>query len=370
LPAGGGDTIVNGHLMAALADLLVFVGLAAVIVLALWMPARTRARHGSWLFGPPPAYAVALRHCARGEDEAAICALASVEEDAATRGTAWAAEAAYLRARIFRDRLRDDARAMQSYNTLATTYADVAFPHKEAARQERAALWAAPNIAGAGVPASRVLAFLVRLTGRHRWSCAFALLMLSTIVRLLLLPLTIRQHRESVAMQALQPEIDALRKKHADDPAQMQAALAALYRERSVNPAAGCLLNLIQAPIFWAVYSAVLAYKAGFKAGAFLWIGSGWAALHTPWLGRSLADPDLLLLAIYALSTVLQGKMMPAGDPAQAQMQKLTLWSMPLVMVVALWSQHVASAFVLYWLINNLFAIATQFVLQRRMPAA
>ena len=83
--------------------------------------------------------------------------------------------------------------------------------------------------------------------------------MLSTIVRLLLLPLTIRQHRETLATRALQPEVEALRKQHADDPAKMQAALAALYRERGVNPATGCLLTLIQAPIFWAVYSAVLA---------------------------------------------------------------------------------------------------------------
>ena len=81
-----------------------------------------------------------------------------------------------------------------------------------------------------------------------------AIILLTLIVMVLLFPLTLKQTRSMKAMQEIQPEIKKLQKDYKDDREEMNKQMMALYQERGVNPAAGCLPLVIQMPIWFALF--------------------------------------------------------------------------------------------------------------------
>lgn len=85
-------------------------------------------------------------------------------------------------------------------------------------------------------------------------SYGLAIIFLTLLVSLLLFPLTLKQTRSMKAMQEIQPEVKRLQKEYKEDREEMQKQLMALYQERGVNPAAGCLPLLLQMPIWFALY--------------------------------------------------------------------------------------------------------------------
>ncbi len=81
-----------------------------------------------------------------------------------------------------------------------------------------------------------------------------AIMILTLIVSLLLFPLTLKQTRSMKAMQEIQPEVKKLQKEYKDDREELNKQMMALYQERGVNPAAGCLPLILQMPIWFALY--------------------------------------------------------------------------------------------------------------------
>jgi len=81
-----------------------------------------------------------------------------------------------------------------------------------------------------------------------------AIILLTLTVSLLLFPLTVKQTKSMKAMQELQPEVKRLQKEHKGDKEELNKRLMELYKEREVNPAAGCLPMLVQMPIWFALY--------------------------------------------------------------------------------------------------------------------
>ena len=82
-----------------------------------------------------------------------------------------------------------------------------------------------------------------------------AIIILTLMVNLVLFPLTLKQTRSMKAMQELQPEIKRLQKEYKADRQELNEQLMALYKERGVNPAAGCLPLLLQMPVWFALFS-------------------------------------------------------------------------------------------------------------------
>lgn len=81
-----------------------------------------------------------------------------------------------------------------------------------------------------------------------------AIIMLTLAVSFLLFPLTLKQSRSMKAMQEIQPEVKKLQKEHKEDREELNKLLMELYKERGVNPAAGCLPMIVQMPIWFALY--------------------------------------------------------------------------------------------------------------------
>jgi YidC/Oxa1 family membrane protein insertase len=147
-----------------------------------------------------------------------------------------------------------------------------------------------------------------------------AIIMLTVVVKLVLLPLTIKQYTSMRRMKELQPEMERIREKYGNDKLKQQQEMQALFQRTGVNPLAGCMPMLLQFPIWIALY-AMLGAVVDLYHEEFLWLPD----LTQP-------DPYFILPVSMGVLMFVQTKMNPtAGDPAQA---KMMLWMMPGIFVV------------------------------------
>lgn len=179
-----------------------------------------------------------------------------------------------------------------------------------------------------------------------------AVMILTLLLKIATYPLANTSYRAMAKMKKLQPEIESLKKKHADNQQGMALAMMALYKQHKVNPLSGCWPMLIQIPIFFAMYKVVLVMFE-FRHASFLWMPD--LAVH---------DPFYVLPIAMGLSMWVQFKLNPTPtDPVQEVMFK---W-MPLMMTVLfLWFP---AGLVLYWLTNNVLSIGQQYYMLKREKA-
>jgi membrane protein insertase, YidC/Oxa1 family, C-terminal domain len=181
-------------------------------------------------------------------------------------------------------------------------------------------------------------------------SYGMAIILMTLIIRLVLLPLNIKQTKSSIAMNELQPETKKIQDKYKNDPQKAQQEIMKLYKEKGASPLSGCLPMLIQWPIFIALYY-VFNNLQGISGVHFLWISD-------------LAKRDVVLAVLSGLTTYFSGSlMMPSGNSAQAKQSATMNISMSVFMIFISWS--LKSALVLYWVVNNSIQIAQTLVMKR-----
>jgi YidC/Oxa1 family membrane protein insertase len=169
-------------------------------------------------------------------------------------------------------------------------------------------------------------------------SYGVAIILMTAIIRLIMLPLNIKQTKSSIVMSELQPEIKKIQEKYKNDPQKSQQEVMKLYKERGANPLTGCLPMLIQWPIFIALYY-VFNNLHGINGVHFLWI-------------NDLSKRDVVLAVLSGVTTYYSGTlMMPSGDSAQAKQSASMNIGMSIFMMFMSW--NLKSALVLYWVINN-----------------
>ncbi|MTK12742.1 MAG: membrane protein insertase YidC [Clostridiaceae bacterium] len=182
------------------------------------------------------------------------------------------------------------------------------------------------------------------------FSYGFAIILMTLIIRLILLPLNIKQTKSSIAMSELQPETKKIQEKYKNDPQRAQQEMMKLYKEKGANPLSGCLPMLIQWPIFIALYY-VFNNLTGINGVHFLWI-------------QDLAKRDVVLAILSGITTYYSGSlMMPTGDSAQAKQSATMNIGMSIFMIFISWS--LKSALVLYWVVNNLIQITQTLVMKK-----
>ena len=107
-----------------------------------------------------------------------------------------------------------------------------------------------------------------------------AVILLTIVIGIILFPLTLKQTRSMKAMQEIQPEIKRLQRELKQDRQAQQAAMMALYKERGVNPAAGCLPLILQMPVWFALFSVLRSFASSDLTTALKYVTSG-SALET-----------------------------------------------------------------------------------------
>lgn len=171
-----------------------------------------------------------------------------------------------------------------------------------------------------------------------------AIILLTLLVRLVVLPLNVTTFRSTKKMQKIQPLITQLRERYKDDPQAMNREMMGLWKEHKVNPLGGCLPMLLQLPVFFALYRVLGQSIELYQAPFFGWIHD-----------LSLKDPFYVLPVLMAVCMFVQQKITPTTmDPTQAKVMQF------LPLIFALMMVNLPSGLTLYIFINTLSGIVLQ----------
>ena len=192
------------------------------------------------------------------------------------------------------------------------------------------------------------------------------IIILTICIRIVLFPLANKSFKSMNSMRILTPEIKRIRERYKDDRQKMNQEMFALYREKKINPAAGCLPILIQIPIFFALYKVLFVSIEMRHAPFFGWIKDLSAPDPTslfnlfgliPW-----DTPAFLTIGVWpllmGLTMYLQQKINPPPpDPIQAKIFMM----LPFIFTFLL--ATFPSGMVVYWTVNNILSIGQQYIL-------
>jgi YidC/Oxa1 family membrane protein insertase len=224
------------------------------------------------------------------------------------------------------------------------------------------------------------------------WTWAFSIVILVVLMRLIMVPLFIKQMHTTRAMSSLQPQMAALRKKYKNDKQTLNQETMKLYQEAGVNPLMGCLPFVLQLPLFFGLFSvlrAIADYIPGTTPKYGLPVSMVTAGHQAKILGVSIADKvlfthglyvplhsKLVIVAFVLISmattflTIRQSMkrgMMPAATPdnPMASSQKYMTYIMPFFALTGLYWPF---GLVLYWVTTNVWTLGQQWILGRRYP--
>ncbi|MCL2803189.1 MAG: membrane protein insertase YidC [Micrococcales bacterium] len=232
-----------------------------------------------------------------------------------------------------------------------------------------------------------------------------AIVMLVVVMRMIMIPLFVKQIRSSRAMQLIQPEVQRLQKRYKGktDPVskrRQQEELMALYKKHGANPLSSCLPILAQSPFFFALfrvlYSMPLLQKGIYKGGSITSIGPidakvAGQVMESKLFGAPLSatfmNPEtwagapavtvrivtmVLIVAMSVTTFTTQRQLTMKNVPAMAadnpmyRTQKIMLYGMPLIFFVT--GVNFPIGVLIYWLTTNLWSMGQQFFVIRRMP--
>lgn len=199
-----------------------------------------------------------------------------------------------------------------------------------------------------------------------------AIIVFTIIVRLIMLPLTMKQLHASKAMSAITPKMQELQKKYGNDKKRMSEEQMKLYKEHGVNPA-GCLVpTIVQFPIWIGLYQAIVQSipstpdaLLGLAGHLYPWLSIVREAVplsnHFLWFNLSTPDPTPLMAVLVAGSMWVQQKMMtmPGQDPKQESINSMMQWTMPAMF--GFFTLQFPTGLALYWVVSNLISIGIQY---------
>jgi YidC/Oxa1 family membrane protein insertase len=224
------------------------------------------------------------------------------------------------------------------------------------------------------------------------WTWALTIVILVCLMRLIMVPLFIKQMHTTRAMSSLQPQMAALRKKYKNDKQTLNQETMKLYQEAGVNPLMGCLPFALQLPLFFSLFSvlrAIADYIPGTTPKYGLPLSMVEAGRQAKILGATLYDKvlftgplhvpleaKLIILCAVVVSmtttflTIRQSQkrgMMPAATPdnPMASSQKYMTYIMPFFALTGLYWPF---GLVLYWCTTNVWTLGQQFLLGLKYP--
>lgn len=220
------------------------------------------------------------------------------------------------------------------------------------------------------IPLYNLLILLVWMTPSH--SIAFAIIAITIIIRLLLLPSSIKAARAQIKLQMLQPEINKLRKEITDQQAQAKAIMD-VYKREGASPFGSCLPLLIQLPVLFILYRVFLNInKYGVNTGNLYSFVPHIQNLNFDFFGLDLGKPEVWVIPILAGATqfILSWMMMPPQPKdadAPADPMQMANKQMIFLFPVMTWflARTLPAALGLYWIVTTVFGIAQQYYVNK-----
>ncbi|MEA3332182.1 MAG: membrane protein insertase YidC [Pseudomonadota bacterium] len=197
---------------------------------------------------------------------------------------------------------------------------------------------------------ARPLVQLLHFFNKYVHNYGIAIIILTILIKLVFYPLSQKSYKSMGKMKAVQPKLAKLKEKYKDDKARLNKEMMDLYRTNKVNPFGGCLPIVVQIPVFFALYRALMVAIE---------------LRHAPFMGwimdLSAKDPYYVTPLIMGATMFLQQKMTPTtGDAMQAKMMLF----MPIIFTFMF--LNFPSGLVLYWLVNNVLSIGQQYLVMRQ----
>lgn len=253
-----------------------------------------------------------------------------------------------------------------------------------------------------------ILGWIYEIIPNYGW----ALILFTLVVKLLLLPLGLKQQKSMTKMQVIQPKLEELKEKYKNDQQKQSQEMMKLYKEYDISPMGGCLPMLIQLPILFLLYrvlykpltymlhmsqSAIDALGVSYTKGAmeqieiakkanlvdfdFFGIDLSLNPNAEGWISIAMLIPVLAALTTYLSSKIsmlmnknkqkdkeqekpkriLSPEQKDTGKPAAAEMGKTMTWMMP---ILTLWiTSTFPAAMGIYWIASNVFSVGQTLIL-------
>ena len=193
------------------------------------------------------------------------------------------------------------------------------------------------------------LTFLLNTTDKYVGNFGVSIIIVTILIKIMLLPLTLKQDKSMKEMKKLQPELEKIKKDYAHDKQMLNIKTMELYKEHKVNPLGGCLPLLLQLPILFALFGVL---KNGIipKDSSFLW------------LKLSVPDQFYVLPVLNGAVSFFQQKLMGSAD-SNPQMKNM-LYVFPIIMIM--FSLKMPSGLQLYWLTSSILAVVQQYFIMKK----
>jgi YidC/Oxa1 family membrane protein insertase len=188
---------------------------------------------------------------------------------------------------------------------------------------------------------------------------AWAIVALTVIVRMILVPLTVKQIHSMQNMQRHAPQMKELQKKYKGDRQKLNEELMKFYRENNINPAASCLPLAAQIPVFIGLYYTLRTFAKHPPPGDLSWLG------FVPDISKHVTShwSGYVLLAIYVASQLASTYFM-SGTMQQSQRVLMYILPFAFIFVIA----RFPTGLVLYWMTTNLWTVGQGLITRRLIP--
>ena len=205
---------------------------------------------------------------------------------------------------------------------------------------------------------ARPILWFINLLNALVMNYGLAIILMTLILRMLMWPLTRKSYTSMIAMQKMQPELQRVQKLYANDKMRLQMEMMKIYQTHKTSPMSGCLPMLIQIPIFFALYKALLV-SVQMRSANFLWIND-----------LATMDPYFILPILMGATMWLQQYMQSAAktksadkNDVAAQTQRMMRWMPILFTIMFAW---MPAGLVLYWTVSNVFGIIQTYVIKNK----
>ena len=225
------------------------------------------------------------------------------------------------------------------------------------------------------------------------WTWALSIVGLVIVIRIVLIPLFVKQIKAQRNLQLIQPQMKEIQKKYAGDREKQSQEMMKLYKETGTNPLASCLPILLQAPIFFALFSVLQGIAMNVPEGVFKWqqyadllpqaraasifgaplYGTFWNASEVVSEGFSPTSTRIVAFVLIILMTVTtfltQRQLIvknTAPDNPIVRQQKILLYVFPVIFAVG--GVNFPIGVLIYWFTTNLWSMGQQFYVIRNNP--
>lgn len=192
-----------------------------------------------------------------------------------------------------------------------------------------------------------------------------SIILVTILIKLILLPFSIKTLKQSENMQKAQPKINKIEKKYANKTDQesmmmKSSEMMAVYKEYKINPVSGCLLGFIQIPLFFAFYEALYRLPLLFE-GKFLCFHMG----MTPLAGAGKGEYYYLILPVLVGLVTYFSFKMNKGSISEEQKKQMGIMFNIMIVMIFITSFSMSTSIIIYWITNSLFTVIQNVIVKR-----